>query len=74
MRVKVKAKDLREGQIAFLPYFGKPRKAKIIAVGVLTLKDGKKGVRVDYEIDGMSNECWMSDVERQYEVYRRPAR
>jgi len=43
MRIKVAAKDFKEGMIAFLPYWGKLRKAKIVRLSdLMATKAGNK--------------------------------
>lgn len=78
MRVKTKARDLKVGDLAFLPYYGKLLKAKITGVSAVIPINGSSGrerINVMYEVlsEGdprMGNACCM-DVSSVYEVYTR---
>lgn len=70
MRIKVAAKDFKEGMIAFLPYWGKLRKAKIVGLSdPMPTKTGNKR-SVFYKLvtgDDMEQMCIMSE-NSVYEV------
>lgn len=75
MRIKVKAQDLKKGQIAYLPYYGDLRRAKIVFVGRVPLLDR---MRVEYVLTDTrelqsQNMCIM-DLNSVYEVYKRNSR
>jgi hypothetical protein len=77
MRVKTKARDLKVGDTAFLPYFGKLMKSKIDGVSAVWSSKSGSGERVNVHYEVLSeplprhgNMCCM-DVNSVYEVYLR---
>lgn len=72
MRIEVKAKDFQVGMIAFLPYWGKLRKAKIIALSeFIPTPSGNKRTVYYKLLTGDTkdvNMCIMSE-NSAYEVY-----
>ncbi len=75
MRTKTHARDLKVGNLAFLPYWGKLMKAKIIAVSAVIQTKAGERVTVHYEVlseplPRPGNICIM-DVNSVYEVYTR---
>lgn len=77
MRIKVKAKNFQEGMVAFLPYYGKLRKAVIVGLSDPTpTKTGYKR-SVIYRLvvghDDMEQMCIMNE-NSVYEVWVRKPR
>ena len=81
MRTMSRACDLKVGDLAFLPFWGKLMKAKIIAISaVLQTKSGER-ITVHYEVLSepihrlrRPGNLYIMDVNSVYEVYTRPAR
>lgn len=78
MRISVKVRDLRKGDLAFLPYWGRLLKARITKVSEPrpSVVDGSRYF-VFLEYDTLSeppprttNLC-IAQAENEYEVYRR---
>lgn len=71
MRVKTKAKDLQEGDLAFLPFFGKLLKSRVKKVESIAY-----GMHVNVYYHTLSsqskyeNMC-TTDPDSVYEVYKR---
>lgn len=75
MRVKIPARDLKVGHVAFLPYFGALRRARVTTIFSSRTREH---VVVRYHVlledaPRTENECTTS-VDRLYEVYLRPVR
>lgn len=76
MRTAVLARDLKEGSFAFLPYFGKLRKARVLEVGKprIPASGGEPVLGVVYEIRdawGLTRCQSTLTASRTYEIYNR---
>lgn len=77
MRISVKVRDLKVGQIAFLPCFGGLRKAQITRMSAPHLaNDGLTYVIVDYNFLSVipAEASCIMNVDNEYPIYVRPVR
>lgn len=77
MRIEAEAKNFQVGMIAFLPYWGKLRKAKIIGLSNLIPTNSGNKLSVHYKLvsgDTESGNMCIMDEHSVYEVWTRNIR